>query len=84
MSIALLRSPGRTKITVVALPVTKPEPIPEIDCALCGSGMESRPNRYFGSGLATHRFIAVCRRCDHVAFVPEPGELENAAPGALR
>jgi hypothetical protein len=45
--------------------------------------MESRPNRYFGSGLATHRFIAVCRRCDHVAFVPEPGELENAAPGGL-
>jgi hypothetical protein len=78
MSIALLRSPGRTKITMIALPAPKPELIPEIDCAMCGSGMESRPNRYFGSGLATHRFIALCRRCDHVAFVPEPGELENA------
>ena len=34
--------------------------------------MESRPNPYFGTCLAIHRYVALCTGCYHVAFVPEP------------
>lgn len=43
-----------------------------MECPACGSSMESRPNPYFGAGLATHRLVALCKGCYRVAFVPEP------------
>lgn len=39
---------------------------------MCGSTMEAKPNPYFGTGLAIHRYVALCTGCLHVAFVPEP------------
>ena len=49
-----------------------------MECTACGSSMESRPNPYFGAGLATHRMIALCKGCYRVAFVPEPVQEETA------
>ncbi len=34
--------------------------------------MEAKPNPYFGTGLAIHRYIALCTGCLRVAFIPEP------------
>jgi hypothetical protein len=50
-----------------------------MECTACGSSMESRPNPYFGAGLATHRMIALCKGCYRVAFVPEPVQAEAAS-----
>lgn len=44
--------------------------------------MEARPNPYFGTGLAIHRYVALCTGCHHVAFVPEPTP-EEVRPGRL-
>ena len=44
--------------------------------------MEARPNPYFGTGLAIHRYVALCTGCHHVAFIPEPVVEENR-PGRL-
>ncbi len=34
--------------------------------------MEAKPNPYFGTGLAIHRYVALCTGCHRVAFIPEP------------
>jgi hypothetical protein len=55
-----------------------------MECTACGSSMESRPNPYFGAGLATHRMIALCKGCYRVAFVPEPVQAEGASDDKSR
>ncbi len=67
MSIATLR-------TVAQNIIPEQSPSPTAECAACGSAMESKPNPYFGTGLAIHRYVALCTGCYHVAFVPEPVE----------
>ncbi|MET1043279.1 MAG: hypothetical protein ABWX59_04035, partial [Microbacteriaceae bacterium] len=57
---------------------------PPMGCTACGSKMETRPNPYFGKGLATHRTVALCTGCFRVAFVPEPAvDVEEASTGKL-
>jgi hypothetical protein len=65
MSLATVRSPAQR---------LSPEwsSSPAAECAVCGSTMEAKPNPYFGTGLAIHRYVALCTGCLHVAFVPEP------------
>jgi hypothetical protein len=67
MSIATLPTPAQ-KI------ISEWSSSPAAECAACGSAMESKPNPYFGTGLAIHRYVALCTGCYHVAFVPEPEE----------
>ncbi|WP_167041459.1 hypothetical protein [Salinibacterium sp. ZJ454] len=65
-----------------ALPtIAAPETAAQLpmECTACGSKMETRPNPYFGKGLATHRTVALCKGCFRVAFVPEPAVDEEAA-----
>jgi hypothetical protein len=45
---------------------------PAAECVACGSTMEAKPNPYFGTGLAIHRYVALCTGCHRVAFIPEP------------
>jgi len=65
MSLALQRTPAQR------FP-TEWSPSPAAECVACGSSMEAKPNPYFGTGLAIHRYVALCTGCHRVAFIPEP------------
>lgn len=58
----------------------KPAPL----CPLCGSRTALRPNPHFGVGLAVHRYLRVCLKCDWIAIVREqptrPPAPTNSAP----
>lgn len=58
--------------TLPARVLTTSNLVNEIECEACASSMTVTPNPYFGTGLAVHRFIAMCDSCDAVTFVPEP------------
>lgn len=72
MSIATLHTPAQNSPAQNI--VSEWSASPAAECAACGSAMESKPNPYFGTGLAIHRYVALCTGCYHVAFVPEPEE----------
>ena len=65
MSLALRRTPAQR------LPAEWSSS-PAAECVACGSSMEAKPNPYFGTGLAIHRYVALCTGCHRVAFIPEP------------
>lgn len=65
MSIALPRTPAQRLSSEWSSS-------PAAECAACGSSMEAKPNPYFGTGLAIHRYVALCTGCHRVAFIPEP------------
>jgi hypothetical protein len=44
---------------------------PEPPCRRCGYRTRLVPNPYFGAGLAVHRYLRVCRRCDWAGIVRE-------------
>lgn len=58
--------------TLPARVLTTANTASEMECETCASSMTVTPNPYFGTGLAVHRFIAMCDGCDSVTFVPEP------------
>ena len=75
MSLAILRTPTRQL-------GQEWSSSPAAECVACGSSMEARPNPYFGTGLAIHRYVALCTGCHHGAFIPEPA-VEESRPGRL-
>jgi hypothetical protein len=40
-------------------------------CPLCGSRTALHTNPHFGVGLAVHRYLRVCVKCDWIAIVRE-------------
>lgn len=37
------------------------------------------PNPYYGTGMAEHRNIALCKGCHNIAFMPEAAVVEEGA-----
>lgn len=50
----------------------------DLVCPSCSSGMTVTANPYYGTGLAEHRTIALCKGCLNIAFIPE-AEVETEA-----
>ena len=55
---------------------TKPAPL----CPLCGFRTSLIPNPHYGVGLATHRYLRVCKQCDWIAIVREQTTSRPAPP----
>jgi hypothetical protein len=55
---------------------------PEIVCPKCGSRTALIPNPHYGVGLAVHRHLRVCERCEWIAIVREQRPRSPASPAA--
>ena len=51
---------------------------PEPRCPKCDFRTRVIPNPYYGAGLAVHRYLRTCRRCDWTVIVKE--RPSNPAP----
>lgn len=61
-------APGRPDVAPVrTLNASRSEPC----CGKCGYRTRLVPNPYYGSGLAVHRYLRVCRRCPWTVIVRE-------------
>lgn len=60
------------------LRAAKPEPV----CPKCGSRTRLIPNPHFGVGLAVHRYLRSCGRCDWIVIVNNQPARPPAPPTA--
>jgi hypothetical protein len=53
---------------------------PDPKCPKCDNRTRLVPNPYFGSGLAVHRYLRACTRCDWIVIVREQPRAPSPVP----